>query len=94
MEAASRGSAVIISNRGGLPETAPNAIKLKTLSSDNIFKEIEKLILNKKECYFTKKNYKNFKLTHSYVAKIIDEVRRIEYYDKSIKLFNIKRKSF
>ena len=37
LEAASRGSAVIISNRGGLPETAPNAVKLKTLSSENIF---------------------------------------------------------
>ena len=48
LEAASRGSAVIISDRGGLPETAPHAIKLKTLSSESIFKEIEKLILNKK----------------------------------------------
>jgi glycosyltransferase involved in cell wall biosynthesis len=48
LEAASRGSAVIISNRGGLPETAPHAIKLKILNSENIFKEIEALILNKK----------------------------------------------
>ena len=93
LEAASRGSAVIISNRGGLPETAPNAIKLKILSSDNIFKEIEKLILNKKRMLFLqKKNYQDFKLTHTYVAKIIDEIRRIDYYDKSIKLFNIKKK--
>ena len=93
LEAASRGSAVIISNRGGLPETAPNAIKLKILSSVNIFKEIEKLILDKKRMLFLqKKNYQNFKLTHSYVAKIIDDVRRIDYYDKSIKLFNIKKK--
>ena len=93
LEAASRGSAVIISNRGGLPETAPHAIKLKTLSSENIFKEIEKLILNRKRLLFLqKKNYQNFKLTHSYVTKIIDEVRKINYYDKSIKLFNIKKK--
>ena len=93
LEAASRGSAVIISNRGGLPETAHNAIKLKKLSSDNIFKEIEKLILNKKRMLFLqKKNYQNFKLTHYYVANLIDDVRRIDYYDKSIKLFNIKKK--
>ena len=55
LEAASRGSAVIISNRGGLPETAPHAIKLKNLSSKNIFKEIEKLILNKKRLSFLQK---------------------------------------
>ena len=32
LEAASRGSAVIISNRGGLPETVKDAIILKNLS--------------------------------------------------------------
>jgi hypothetical protein len=31
LEAASRGSAVIISNRGGLPETSKSAIILKNL---------------------------------------------------------------
>ncbi|MDA7783853.1 glycosyltransferase [Candidatus Pelagibacter sp.] len=93
LEAASRGSAVIISNRGGLPETAPHAIKLKTLSSENIFKEIEALILNKKKLLSLQiKNYQNFKLTHSYVSKILDEVRKIGYYEKSVKLFNIKKK--
>ena len=93
LEAASRGSAVIISNRGGLPETAPHAIKLEWLSSKNIFNEIEKLILDKKKLLFLqKKNFQNFKLTHSYVAKIIDEERKLYYNDKSIKLFNIKKK--
>jgi glycosyltransferase involved in cell wall biosynthesis len=93
LEAASRGSAVIISNRGGLPETAPDAIKLKKLDSKNIFKEIEDLILDKKRLLsLQKKNYQNFKLTHSYVAKILDEARNDSYYDKSIKLFNIKKK--
>ena len=93
LEAASRGSAVIISNRGGLPETAPHAIKLKTLSSEKIFKEIEKLILNKKKLLSLQtKNYQNFKLTHIYVSKIIDDIRKIDYHDKSVKLFNIKKK--
>ena len=94
LEAASRGSAVIISNRGGLPETASDAIKLKTLNSENIFKEIEALILNKKRLLsLQKKNYQNFILTHSYVAKILDKLRDIGYYDKSIKLFNIKKRN-
>ena len=93
LEAASRGSAVIISNRGGLPETALHAIKLKALNSENIFKEIETLILNKKRLLSLQtKNYKNFKFTHTYVAKIIDDLRKIDYHDKSIKLFNIKKK--
>jgi glycosyltransferase involved in cell wall biosynthesis len=93
LESASRGSAVIISNKGGLPETVANAIKLKTLSSKNIFEEIEKLILNKKRLLsIQKKNYKDFKLTHSYVSKIIDDIRKIDYYDKSIKLFYTKKK--
>jgi glycosyltransferase involved in cell wall biosynthesis len=94
LEAASRGSAVIISNRGGLPETAPHAIKLKKLDSESIFKEIEALILNKKRLLsIQKKNYHHFNLTHSFVAKIIDRIRKIDYYNKSIKLFNVKKKT-
>ena len=48
LEAASRGSAVIISNKGGLPETSKSAIILKSLDEKNLFKEISNLILNKK----------------------------------------------
>ena len=55
LEAASRGSAVIISNKGGLPETSSSAIKLKTLSSEQIFIEIEKLIKNKNKLISTQK---------------------------------------
>ena len=93
LEAASRGSAVIISNRGGLPETANHAIKLDILSSENIYKEIENLIINKKRLItLQKKNYHAFKLSHSYVAQIIDDIRKINYIDNSIKIFNIKKK--
>jgi len=49
LEASSRGCAVIISNRGGLPETITNGIILKKLTSDELFKSIENLILNKKK---------------------------------------------
>jgi glycosyltransferase involved in cell wall biosynthesis len=92
LEAASRGSAVIISNRGGLPETAPDAIKLKSLSSNDIFIEIEKLIIdNKRLLHFQKQNYKNFKFTHTFIAKIIDKLRKNVYKKKVINLFNIRK---
>jgi len=92
LEAASRGSAVIISNRGGLPETATDAIKLKNLSAENIFKEIEKLIIDKKKLLKLQKvNFKNFKFTHTYISNIIDQLRKSIYKNNSIKIFNIKR---
>ena len=76
LEASSRGSAVIISNKGGLPETCKSAIKLKVLSVKCIFIEIDKLIQNKKNLLkIQKKNYTNFKYTHSYISKIIDSIR-------------------
>ncbi|MDB9936564.1 glycosyltransferase family 4 protein [Candidatus Pelagibacter sp.] len=94
LEAASRGSAVIISDRGGLPETASDAIKLKNLSASVLFKEIEKLIIDDKKLFaLQKKNYKNFIFTHSYIARIIDNIRKIVHASKTIKLFNIKKNS-
>ncbi len=76
LEAASRGSAVIISNRGGLPETAKDAIILKDLSSKELFNQIEKLILNKKKLIKTQKNnYKNFVFNHTFISKLIDRLR-------------------
>ena len=55
LEAASRGSAVIISNRGGLPETSSSAIILKSLNKENLYKEIYNLIKNKKNYLKTKR---------------------------------------
>ena len=55
LEAASRGSAVIISNKGGLPETSSNALILKTLDVKNLYKSIESLIKNKKNLLVTQK---------------------------------------
>ena len=48
LEAGSRGNAVIISKRGGLPETINTPIFLKDVTSNNIYQEISKLILNPK----------------------------------------------
>ena len=48
LEASSRGCATIISNRGGLPETTDHSIILKSNTSKEIYKNISRLILNKK----------------------------------------------
>ena len=76
LEAASRGCAVIISNRGGLPETTSKAIILKKLTSKEIYNEIENLIKNKKKLINSQKsNYKNFIFNHKYIANLIDKIR-------------------
>ena len=88
LEAASRGCAVIISDKGGLPETSRSAIILKKLDEKNLFREIDKLILNKKLLLNKQKNnYNNFFLTHEYIARIIDQERN--HYEP--KKLNINR---
>ena len=98
LEAASRGCAVIISNRGGLPETTKDAIILKELSSEQLFLEIEKLIKDEKKLFETQKlNYKNFIFDHVYISKLIDTVRsglsNNDFYiikkDKKFKIMHI-----
>ena len=89
LEASSRGSAVIISNRGGLPETAKSAVLLKSLDVNHLYIEISKLIKDKKKLInIQKSNYKNFYLTHTYVTNILDNIRK----KFIIKKINIKRK--
>jgi glycosyltransferase involved in cell wall biosynthesis len=93
LEAASRGSAVIISNRGGLPETTPYSIKLKSLSSESIFNSINDLILNSKKLKdLQRKNFQTFKFTHKFIANIIDKSRKVEFINKKINLGNIKKR--
>ncbi len=94
LEAAANGCAVIISNRGGLPETITDGVILKNLNHINLYKEILNLIKNKnKRTNLQKLSLKNFYLTHSYVSKLIDQIRD----DKFFVLKNIyikKNKSF
>ena len=79
LEAAANGCAVIISNRGGLPETITNGIILKKLSSNEIFREIELLIKKKNiRQNLQKLSYKNFYLTHSYITNLIDKIRDLK----------------
>ena len=89
LEAASRGAAVIISNRGGLPETSKSAVVLKTLNESCLFKEISTLIKNKNLLKNKQKhNYKNFYLTHKFVTNILDKIRN----NFTPKLININQK--
>ena len=93
LEAASSGCAVIISNRGGLPETITNGVILKKLDFENIYREIESLILNtKKRKELQILSLKNFFLTHKYVSKLIDEIRNQKLLNKKYYL-NIKKKT-
>jgi len=92
LEASANGCAVIITNKGGLPETVTNAKILKKLSIPNLEKTIESLIKNNK---LRKKlqslSIKNFYLTHHFVTKKIDDYRdeklqsKINFFTKIIK---------
>ena len=76
LEAAANGCAVIISNRGGLPETITNGRILKNLTIKDIYKNIEDLIKNPNiRKKYQNLSYKNFYLSHQYVSKQIDNVR-------------------
>ena len=76
LEASSRGCAVIISNRGGLPETITNGIIIRNLNEDNLFKSINNLIKDKKKRKsLQERSLKNFYLTNDYISKKIDNYR-------------------
>ena len=83
LEASANGCAVIISNRGGLPETLTNGVILKKLTINDLYERIEKLIINKKKRISLQKlSYKNFYLTHKYISKQIDDVRESLFFNK------------
>ena len=76
LEASSRGCAVIISNRGGLPETITDGVILRKLNVENLYKSIKKLITNSRYLKKLQKNsYKNFYLTDTFISKKIDNYR-------------------
>ena len=76
LEASSRGCAVIVSNRGGLPETITNGIIVRNLTLKNLYNAINKLIINKKQrISLQKSSLKNFYLTDEYICKKIDNYR-------------------
>jgi glycosyltransferase involved in cell wall biosynthesis len=88
LESASCGCAVIITNRGGLPETITNAVILENLSKIDLYNSISKLINNNNfRNELQKLSLKNFNLTHKNASKLIDN------YREEIINLNIKTKS-
>ena len=76
LEAASRGCAVIISNKGGLPETITNGVILRNLKIKTLYNAIENLIKDKSaRTILQKSSLKNFYLTDKFISKKIDVYR-------------------
>ena len=85
LEASANGCAVIITSKGGLPETVTNAKILDYLSVNILEKNINNLIKNsvlRKK--MQKLSIQNFNLTHDFITKEIDNYR-------SEKLININK---
>ena len=76
LEASSAGCALIISDKGGLREASPKAMKLKKLTVKNVEKSIKKLIKDQSfKKSLQKRIYKHFYLTNNYISKKIDRYR-------------------
>ena len=76
LEASANGCAVIITNKGGLPETVTDAKIINNLSEKNLTKNIDFLIKNRvARNKLQKLSIKNFYLTHEFVSKNIDNYR-------------------
>ena len=90
LEASANGCAVIISNRGGLPETITNGIILSPLNSNSLYKQIDYLIKNReKRLDLQKLSYQNFYLSHKFVSLLIDDFRDTKL--NTVKLFNFTK---
>jgi len=76
LEAASRGCAIIRSDKGGLNETTSSSIVLNKLTNDELYKQLNLLIKkpNKlKNLQF--KTFKQFKLTNDNSSNLLDRIR-------------------
>ena len=91
LESASRGCAVIITRRGGLPETITNGIIVEDLSAKNIFDSINKLIKNKSyRKDIQSESLKNFYLTNKNDFNLIDFYRD-NIIKNTLEKINIKK---
>ena len=76
LEASANGCAVIITNKGGLPETVTDAKILQNLNEKSLTKLISNLIEDDRtRKNLQKKSILNFYLTHKFVSKKIDDYR-------------------
>ncbi len=90
LEASANGCAVIITNKGGLPETVTNAKIMNTLSNKSLEKIIIQLIKDfKLRSKLQRLSIQNFYLTHKFVTKKIDLYRAEKF--KTLNLFNTKK---
>ena len=97
LEASANGCAVIITNKGGLPETVTDAKILKKLTIKSLIHTLDNLIKNNNlRKRLQKLSIKNFYLTHNFVTKAMDNYRseKISYLknintSKSIKNLRI-----
>jgi glycosyltransferase involved in cell wall biosynthesis len=91
LESASCGCAVIITNRGGLPETITDGVILNDLTINSVFTAISELIENKKyRINLQKKSLKNFSFTNLEAARLIDQYRN--NLSDNLKLLPISKK--
>ena len=97
LEATSRGCATIISNKGGLPETTKQAIVIKNLDDNNLYKQIKFLIKNKKKRKIIQKNsFCNIEHSIYENTKLIDKIRQeclpysnFNFIKNKLKILNI-----
>ena len=97
LEATSRGCATIISNKGGLPETTKQAIILKNLDENNLYKQIKFLIKNKKKRKVIQRNsFSNIEHIIYENTKNIDKIRQeclpysnFNFIKNKLKILNI-----
>ncbi|MDC1212688.1 glycosyltransferase, partial [Pelagibacteraceae bacterium] len=94
LEASANGCAVIITNKGGLPETVTDAKIINNLNEENLTKTIKTLIDNN---HLRKKlqslSIRNFYLTHSFVSNNIDQYRSEKLFLNKVIFLKAKKKS-
>ena len=93
LEAASRGCAVIVSDRGGLKETITDGIVVKNINAENFSKNIIKLITNQKLLKkYQINSIKNFYLTNETASIKIDTYRDelINFNNNNFNISNLK----
>ncbi len=94
LEASANGCAVIITNKGGLPETVTDAKIISELNVKNLTKNIVDLIKNPKvRKRLQTLSIKNFYLTHSFVSKNIDNYRTEKLISSKKIFLKLKQKS-
>ncbi len=97
LESSSRACATIISNRGGLPETTDHSIILKKLTPNQLYKDIKKLITNKKlRKKIQNDGFNNVKHLVKNNSKLIDTIREnlnqnfsLNYLRNKLRIINI-----